>query len=311
MADLYTIYRPSTFDEVLGQESTVASLKSIIAEKSTLPSVILLSGPSGVGKTTIARVAAKAVGCEEHNIIEIDAASHTGVDDMREITERMSYMPLGGTKRVVIIDECQRLSKQAIDSVLKSTEEPPPGSSWVLCSTDPGKLPQTLKTRAHHYKLDKVPAAKILERLKHIASKEGIKLSPILLHLIATKAQGCPRQAIVYLSMTRNAETAEQVQELIKASDITESSALIDFCRALSTGSSWPDIVKTIKALEGEENESIRIVVVNYFSKAVLSTADDLSRSNRFLQILLNFSGPFNTSDKLGPVLVAAAKCVL
>src|SRR5277367_6751574 len=146
MNDLTKKYRPSTFEEVIGQDVVTASLKRMIVSDKKLPPCILFTGPSGIGKTTLARICAKEAGCLDANIIEINAAKQTGIDDMREVTDLSGFMVLGGA-RVFIIDEAHGLSKQAFDSLLKFLEEPSKNTSWILCSTNPTKIPKSIKTR--------------------------------------------------------------------------------------------------------------------------------------------------------------------
>jgi DNA polymerase-3 subunit gamma/tau len=133
--NLITKYRPRTLADVIGQDNVVRSLQSIGKKKDT--QVFLFSGPSGCGKTTLSRILAKMYGVEDNSVLEIDAASRTGVDDMRQLQEIVQYRPFGDSgKRAIILDECHRLSKNAWDSLLKVLEDPPAHIVWCFCTTE-------------------------------------------------------------------------------------------------------------------------------------------------------------------------------
>ncbi len=131
MEPLHLKYRPKDFDEVVGQDAVVKSLQQAV--KNNAGHTFLFTGLSGVGKTTLARITAATVGCVSSNLIEIDAATHTGVDDMRDVTFSLKYKPIGvGSVKVIIVDECHMLSKSAWNSLLKVLEEPPAWVYWML-----------------------------------------------------------------------------------------------------------------------------------------------------------------------------------
>ena len=140
MNDLITKYRPTTWDDVVGHKGVIRALKATLAKCSARS--FLFSGPAGCGKTTLARLIAKAEGCDQPR--EIDAASNSGVDDMRAVAATANYRGMDGGPTVIIVDECHRLSKQAWDALLKPIEEPPNDVYWVLCTTELTKVPKTL-----------------------------------------------------------------------------------------------------------------------------------------------------------------------
>ena len=162
--ELATKYRPQTFEEVIGQPQAVASIKTVLKRQSSRS--FILTGPSGTGKTTLGRIIATTVGAVKSAIVEVDAASNTGVDAMREILEMTQYRGFGGAGRVFIIDECHMLSANAWNSMLKGIEEPPPGIYWVLCTTEPTKIPKTIKTRCVQYDLQPVGVDDIYTLIK-------------------------------------------------------------------------------------------------------------------------------------------------
>lgn len=303
--DLTLKYRPSTFEDVVGQDATVKSLKNLVT--TGLPVSILLSGPSGCGKTTLARIVALTGGCEPGNILEIDAATKTGIDDMREIMDLIQISPLTKNRtRVIIVDEAHALSKQATTSLLKSMEEPPEGVHWILCTTEATKIPKNIKTRCHQYEIKSVESSKLLELLTTVVKNESIEIDSKLLKLIAIRAEGSPRQALTFLSMVRGMPVTE-AQELIKAGIAEGSPTVIEFCRALAKKVSFPDAVAALKQIE-EEPESVRLVVLAYFSKVVISKATD---ANYALGILHAFGKPFYPPEKLAPLLLATATVLI
>ena len=150
---LHLKYRPTNLDEVIGQNAVVQSLKQQLTGQST-PHAFLFLGPSGVGKTSIARILAGMMKCDDANILEIDAATHSGVENMRSVTQMAQYRGIGESpNKFIIVDEVHALSKATFQSLLLSIEEPPPHVYWALCTTEPDKIPTTIKTRCAAYDL--------------------------------------------------------------------------------------------------------------------------------------------------------------
>ncbi len=303
---LYNKYRPETFGEVIGHDSVVKSLRRTLEDDRT--HAYLFTGPSGVGKTTLARIAAAEVcgdGMTAANLHEVDAATHTGVDAMREINRSLLYRALGGNPtKVVIIDECQLLSKNAWTALLKSVEEPSPHVYWMFCTTEPNKVPKTIKTRSVRYDLDAVSEEDILNLLIQVADLEESGAPDEVLETISENCEGSPRQALVYLEQCMYCDTAGEARGLIKAAG--QSKEIIDLCRFLVKGSStnWSNVVKLVAPLRHLEPEAIRISVVNYVAVVLLNTKDG-KQAPRLLHILDQFTGPYNSSEKMAPILLA------
>lgn len=210
---LYRRYRPRSFDEVVGQRHVVEAVKNAVATGRTAHAY-LFSGPRGTGKTTVARLIAKALNCEGQekpcnrcgyceefnegkslNLIEIDAASNRGIDEIRELREGVRFIPSQGKFKTYVIDECHQLTKDASNALLKTLEEPPEHAVFILATTEIDKVLPTIVSRAEHHHFRKISSKDISERLQKIAFKEGAKLEPDAALLISFAAEGSMRDA--------------------------------------------------------------------------------------------------------------------
>ncbi len=212
---LYRKYRPQTFAEIIGQEHVVQTLTNEILSK-MISHAYLFCGPKGSGKTTIARVFAKAVNCENPNsfepcnkcsscleimegrsldLIEIDAASHRGVDDIRELREGIRFSPVKSKYKVFIIDECHQLSKDAANALLKTLEEPPAHAIFILATTEAHKMIATIISRCQRFDFRRLKIPEIIRKLEFISEKEGTQFEKSALSLIALNSRGSFRDA--------------------------------------------------------------------------------------------------------------------
>lgn len=206
-------YRPQGFEEVVGQRLTAAVLQQMV-RSGEVPSGLLFSGPSGSGKTTAARILASAL--TDNNSMsytEIDAASNGGVEAVRNLTESLRYV---ASTRVVVYDEAQSMSRDAFNALLKTLEEPPEGVVFILATTEPEKIPETVKTRLMEFRFRRGTPADIFDRLVHVASAEAITVSQPLLQMLADRAEGNFRSALTLLDMVHRAgiTTVEQFTDL-------------------------------------------------------------------------------------------------
>ena len=249
---LYRRYRPQTFAEVVGQDPVTRTLRNAIAS-GQVAHAYLLSGSRGTGKTSIARLIAKAVNCETAadaepcdtcaacvairegrflDLIEIDAASNRGIDEMRDLREKVRFAPSDGRYKVYVIDEAHQLTPEAFNALLKTLEEPPPHAIFVLATTEPQRIPATILSRTQRFDLRRIPYRGIVQQLARIASAEGWSAEPAALEAIARHAQGSLRDAEGTLdqvaAFTEGRVTVEDVSDLLGLSDWEETSELFE-----------------------------------------------------------------------------------
>ena len=236
---LYNRYRPQRFDELVGQEHVVRTLQNALVHN-RLSHAYLFSGERGTGKTTAARLLAKAVNCLEGiqaetcgscdhcqavangsflDLIEMDAASHRGIDDIREIRELTQFAPGAGRYRVYIIDEVHQLSAPAKDALLKTLEEPPPQTLFVLATTEPHRVPATIRSRTQHLTFRRIGVLELTAQLRTIAEAEGAAIDEAALHTLARNAGGSARDAVSLLDQalaySNNNATADTVNSML------------------------------------------------------------------------------------------------
>lgn len=259
---LYRKYRPQEFSEVIGQEHVVKTLTNSI-QGNNISHAYLFSGPRGSGKTTIARLFAKAINCEKPkngfepcnncsscleitasksmDFVEIDAASHRGIDDIKELREGLKFAPVKSKYKIFIIDECHQLSKDAANALLKTLEEPPAHAIFLLATTESHKMIPTILSRCQKFDFKRLQVPEIIKKLEFISKKENVKFDDSALSLIALNARGSFRDAESLLdeclsfSGDRGLIKTEDIKELLGIVEVGEISKFVDFLIAKNT----------------------------------------------------------------------------
>jgi DNA polymerase-3 subunit gamma/tau len=290
---LYRKYRPQSPGEVLGQEHVVRALVGAINE-GRLAHAFLFCGPRGTGKTSTARILAKMVNCEKGptaepcgeceqcvrirdgshlDVVEIDAASHGGVDDARELRERAPTAPAMGREKVYILDEAQRLSREAFDALLKLFEEPPPGVRFVLCTTEPHKMPATIVGRCQRFDFRRGTSDLLAGHLIQIAKNEGATLSHEAAVAMARQAEGSFRDALSLLDQATvlggNEIDEDVVEQLLGPTKAESQYALADAVAVGDTKSVFSILDRLVQ--DGQDLRHLTAESLKHFRNLLLA----------------------------------------
>lgn len=281
-------YRPKKFSKVVGNEKIIYALKKCIVGENK-PHAILLSGPTGVGKTTLGRITSSKLGSRGRDYIELNLSKvgEGSKQSAKEIEDSALYPPFESDVKVFLLDECQESSSYFQNSILKILEEPPNWVYFIFCTTDPDKLKETIRGRCRHFKLVRLTQDEVITALKRIVRLEGVKVKSSLLREIAYEVNGDCRSAIEMLA------TAFDVPEfgdvLAKRRKEIESLAY-----ALYKQMGWKKISKILNELEGDI-EYTRRGILNYMERILLSKRDDWASD-----IMMEMSDSFKNEGRAG-----------
>ena len=279
---LYRKYRSRSLDEVLGQDHVTSILRRAL-EQGKIAHAYLLTGPRGVGKTSVARILAHEINhlpydddSSNLDIIEIDAASNNGVDDIRALREKAQVAPVSAPKKVYIIDEVHMLSKSAFNALLKTLEEPPEHVVFILATTDADKLPATILSRVQQFFFRPIPTEIMTRQLMNIAKKEGFAIEEDAARLIAERSRGGFRDGISMLDQLSILATSDQP---LTANMVTEYLGLSDATMLGNLLDSYPsdDNEKVLNIFQELENSGANSVIVSH---QLLSIARNRLRKN-------------------------------
>ena len=296
-------YRPQEFKDLIGQDVMAQTITNAIKLGKT-PNAYLLTGIRGVGKTTTARLIAKALNCEKNiksdincsennfcstckeiinsnhiDILEMDAASKTGIDDVRELIENSKYSPTSAKYKIFIIDEVHMLSKQAFNGLLKTLEEPPPSLKFILATTEVRKIPVTILSRCQRFDLKRVSIDKLCVHLKNIATKEKGKITDDAIKLIARTSEGSVRDSISLLDRALISQSLDEGKS-IEDHDVRKMLGLADKSKVIS-------LIKD--ALSGNENGALSTL-----KELIENGIDAKNFLNDILEVLYLFSRKIN-----------------
>src|SRR5690606_19906655 len=268
-------YRPKTLDEVIGNRQIVEVLKKQLTGQSSQPlsHSILLHGPTGCGKTTLARIIARELGVQDDDLKEIDSADFRGIDTIREIRKQCQYKPLSSPYRVWILDEVHQLTKAAQSGLLKTLEDTPKHVYFILCTTDPQKLLPTIRGRSSQLQVQQLTEKEMKRLLFRVVKAEGESLDKEVYEQIIQDSMGHPRNALQILAQVLAVDPDKRLKVAKQAAET--QSQTIELCRALISRASWKKISEILKGLKDEDAEQIRRAVLGYCQSILLSGKRD------------------------------------
>lgn len=309
---LYRKYRPKSFKDALGQEHVTKTLQQAI-KSGRISHAYLFTGPKGVGKTSVARILAHAVNGLAYDdesmhldIIEIDAASNRRIDEIRDLRDKVRIAPTSAKYKVYIIDEVHMLTKEAFNALLKTLEEPPAHSIFILATTESYKLPETIISRTQRFEFKSVTSANLVKQLSMIAQKEGIDIDKQALELLAEFGEGSFRDSIGYLDQLSSAGhkiTEEEVRQMLGLPSKQSIEAII---MALSQN----DAKQAVKALESSKEQGagaveLAVMLSKRLREMLIAGEGSLS-AIKLLKDLVNVGSAPNPYDYLEILLLEA-----
>ena len=296
---LHLDYRPQALDEFYGNENVVKALDDLLKRKDDIPHTFLFTGPSGTGKTTLARIIKEEIKCSDIDFNEMDASTDRGINNIRELKEYSNYPPLAGDSKIYFLDECHGISVDGQEAMLKMLEEPPKHVYFILCTTDPKKLKITFKRRCHDFELHPLDRSEMDDLLQNICDNEDSKIDSTVLTKIRKVSDGSPGVAVKLLDKVINMKgTAAEMIGVVEGTTYSESQ-VIDICRAMvDRNVKWKYLAGLLKDFKGDA-ESARYAIKAYMGKVLLNKGD--ARTAEILEPFV--ANTFMYSGKEGLIL--------
>lgn len=261
-------------DSLVGNANLVQVLKKMFEQGiEKFPHSVLLTGPTGCGKTTIARIIADNLGAAGSDINEVDSADFRGIDTIREIRKNSHYKPGESACRVWIVDECHKMTNDAQNALLKILEDTPPHVYFILCTTEPQKLLPTVRGRCSTFTVNLLDEREMMTLLRSVVKEENDNLSKQIYNQIISDSMGHPRNALQILDQVLRVDTPDRL--IVAEKTAEEQSQSIELCRALLNGASWQVVSKILKGLKDQEPEGIRRHVLGYCQSVLLNGSND------------------------------------
>jgi len=293
--ELYKRHRPARLKDLVGQPAVVKALVEF-DRRGALPQALLLSGPSGTGKTSTAWMLRKRMKCDDLDFRQYDIGDVGGIEAARTITQTAMLHPLGGKTKFFLLDEIQAATRQFFQAMLLTLEQMPPWCYFVLCTTDPQKLPTAVRTRCTELRfrlLDPQEAEQLVRRI--VQQEEDLDISDLVSDRLVQKAEGSPRRLLVLLNGLVGIQDEDQQLEILEASRSDDSVEANDLAKKLIFGRDFSQVLPILKQLKGEP-DSIRRTVLNYAGKALL----DGKRSQEAYRVIQAFRDNFQDSGREG-----------
>lgn len=270
VVEWYRLERPALFKHMIGQDAVVKQMKQIFDKKKLPPHAILLCGPTGTGKTTLARIIAKKLGATE--VKEFNCASDSrGIDFIRSLGEISRRASLDGTPRVFILDECHQITGDAQDAALKLTEDVPQNVWYIFCSSEPEKLRSTFRGRLTTYSLSALSALQLEALARKVSTKYGVTITDNQMERLIDCARGSARQLIVILQQLSELD-ADERKSLLEGFNVQDASE--NLAKLLVGGKSWKEVAACLKELK-DEPEKVRRGVLAYATAILLNQPTD------------------------------------
>ncbi|HKJ26879.1 MAG TPA: DNA polymerase III subunit gamma/tau [Anaerolineales bacterium] len=329
----YRKWRPAKWEEVVGQQHIVQTLKNAVSAGKQ-GHAYLFAGPRGTGKTTIARLLAKAVNCLDEDqsarpcdecahceavrngnfldLIEIDAASNTSVEDVRDLRDKINFAPNQGRYKVYLIDEVHMLSTAAFNALLKTLEEPPPHAIFVLATTEVHKIPATVLSRCQRHEFRRIPVVEMVSHLEAIAEKEGLTVPVEVLQLVARQATGSLRDAISLLDQLSSLGTEISLDAAQAVLGTATSQAVLELIEAILDNNSAGGVDVLHTSLDaGSDPRQFARQVVEYLRGVMLvrmGNADQVDTTTEVRQYMARHAQRFTSSSELLTIIRAFNK---
>lgn len=296
--ELYRAYRPTLFKHIVGQDTVLSTIKGFF-DSNKVPHVLLFSGASGCGKTTMARIMKIKLGCGDADFQEMNCADFRGIDMVRDIRTRMGLSPIGGKCRIWLIDEAHQMSSQAQNAFLKMLEDTPGHVYFFLATTDPQKLLPTIRTRCTELVLKSMTRESLKKMMQNVLvqakQEDAIPDWTEVFDTICDYAEGSGRKALVMLNTALGQKTAEEMVEVVK-STVASPKAIALAQALLQPDASWKPVAALVKDLE-EDPESLRWMILGYMTNVLLGGGKLAPRAFDVINI---FERNFYDSKKAG-----------
>lgn len=265
---LYLKYRPDTLEQVKGNAETIEALEKMLSDLDECPHVFLFHGPTGCGKTTLARIIATRLGCVGSDFNELDIADLRGIDNVRDIRNSSYYRPMEGPVRVWLLDEIQKMTGDAQNAMLKILEDTPKHVYFILCTTDPQKLISTIRGRCQQFQVKLLTEQQMLGLLRNVCRKEEQTVEREILEHIVRSAEGHPRNALNILEQVIAVSPENRLEVAQKQAE--QQAQMIDLCRALLNHEGWKKVSGILTGIKDQDPETIRRVVLGYCQSVLL-----------------------------------------